>query len=461
LTGLDMRNTGGGSLFFDVGDDGTSFLPLFAVTATIGSLGNATVNQSDGSIMVTEDLFLGGYYGAIGSGTYNLSGTGNLSVSTEYIGFQGEGAFSQSGGTHTAISSLVLGDRSGSNGTYDLSNGVLSAANEWTGYLGTGTFSQSGGTHTIQWLNVAGYTGSNGTYNLVDGDLTAEKEWIGESGIGTFNQSGGTNTVQNGLTVAMYSTGYGTYNLVDGDLTANGPMGVSIGYYSPGTFIQSGGTHTVASQLSLGEVSAGSGTYDLSGGVLTVKGSMTGEYVGLYGTGTFTQSGGEHTIANILTIAKNDGSSGTYNLTGGVLTAKSIVNNDTFNYSGGSLNLSWNGSRTFENNGVFNASGTGTRSVNGYFINSGTIKATNTNVAFTRTFTNNGEYISDPSNNYFTNLVIAGSGYLVGGVGDKFYLSGNLYNNSMQYEGWDTAGAYLGFRGGGGHMSFIWREARL
>ena len=39
----------------------------------------------------------------------------------------------------------------------------------------------------------------------------------------------------------------------------------------------------------------------------------------------------------------------------------------------------------------------------------------NTNAVFTGTFVNAGVYDSDPSNNYFNNLIIETTGYLHGG----------------------------------------------
>ena len=65
------------------------------------------------------DLTLAVISGA--SGTYNLSGTGSLTVSgNEIIGENGSGAFTQSGGTNTTAS-LILGDQTSGNGTYTLS----------------------------------------------------------------------------------------------------------------------------------------------------------------------------------------------------------------------------------------------------------------------------------------------------------------------------------------------------
>ena len=63
---------------------------------------------------------------------------------------------------------------------------------------------------------------------------------------------------------------------------------------APAVFTQTGdnGLHTTPN-LIFGNQATGSGTYDLSGGSLSVG----FEYIGNAGTGSFTQSGGTHTVA--------------------------------------------------------------------------------------------------------------------------------------------------------------------
>ena len=67
-----------------------------------------------------------------------------------------------------------------------------------------------------------------------------------------------------------------------------------IGIGGTGTFTQSGGTNTVSNTLDLGFYSGSSGAYNLSStGSLSAGNS---EDIGYYGTGTFTQSGGTNTV---------------------------------------------------------------------------------------------------------------------------------------------------------------------
>jgi hypothetical protein len=67
----------------------------------------------------------------------------------------------------------------------------------------------------------------------------------------------------------------------------------------------------------------------------------------------------------------------------------------------------------------------------------GTIKTTEATARFLGTFTNTGTYISDPSDNYFFDVNLAG-GTWTGGVGDRFFVKGAL--------SW-TAGSMVGAGG--------------
>lgn len=99
----------------------------------------------------------------------------------------------------------------------------------------------------------------------------------------------------------------------------------------------------------------------------------------------------------------------------------------------------------FTNNGTTKLSGSGTRTIAGDVINNGTFKTTNTTAVYTGTFTNNGAYISDPATQYFKNLAIGQTGYLVGQYLDRFLISGDFINNSTMNDLWNTSHAYLGF----------------
>ena len=88
-------------------------------------------------------------------------------------------------------------------GTYNLSgSGQLSSLSEAIGYSGTGVFTQSGGTNSASLLYIAALSGSNGTYNLNGGTLALDYLAIG-SGTGAFNFNGGTLTAANSFLAAL------------------------------------------------------------------------------------------------------------------------------------------------------------------------------------------------------------------------------------------------------------------
>jgi hypothetical protein len=84
----------------------------------------------------------------------------------------------------------------------------------------------------------------------------------------------------------------------------------------------------------------------------------------------------------------------------------------------------------------------------------GVVKITNTTVQFVAPYTELGAYLSDPSNNYFTDLTVGPGGYLTGAAGDNFFVSGNFTNNSTQNTLWNTAAAELDFVAGNGSHTF-------
>ena len=129
----------------------------------IGYSGTGTFIHSAGANVanaVFEGLCIGYNTGA--SGTYILNGTGALQAHNEYIGYYGTGTLMQSGGTNSGLGSnseLYLGYKSGACGTYILSgSGQLSIKNQIIGYLDTGVFNQSGGINTNGTITLGNYS---------------------------------------------------------------------------------------------------------------------------------------------------------------------------------------------------------------------------------------------------------------------------------------------------------------
>ncbi|MBW1801340.1 MAG: hypothetical protein JRJ85_11510, partial [Deltaproteobacteria bacterium] len=153
---------------------------------------------------------------------------------------------------------------------------------------------------------------------------------------------------------------------------------------------------------------------------------------------------------------------GIYNLAGGVLNAPTTVNSGgIFNFSGGEVhggmtssgivNLGGSGIRAIEgdvtNNGIMQVT-SDTAQFTGDVDNYGQFKTTDTTVTFTGTYTEYGTYISDPSDNYFTSLVVEATGDLQGGVGDNWYVSNDFISHSTQNTTWNTDAASLEFQSG-------------
>jgi hypothetical protein len=305
----------------------------------VGGAGVSTFNLNGGTFnftgnSITLDNFnIGVGHGGGANGSFTLGSGQTLKAGNETIGELGIGAFTQNGGTHTVGGTLVIGESG--EGAYTLNAGSLEAGSERIGRGhdtgGTGTFNQSGGAHTV-----SGYYRVGGTYN----------------------QSGGTNTARGTLTLGIEHAYYGgTYNLSgSGSLWAQNEDITTDSH-----FTQSGGTNTVAGTLRVGPI----GSYNLSSGSLSAGnetidiGNPLGSYWGIY-PGTFTQSGGTHTVAGTMTLATDaGGNSGIYNLTGGTLKANTIVaptdvsyGMRAFNFTGGTLSVGQFTGNLFNNGGT-------------------------------------------------------------------------------------------------------------
>ena len=346
---------GGGNGTYNISGLATVFvggnMRLGDGSALVG--GTGTVNQTGGSVAVTS-LFLGSGSGA---GTYNLSGTGEVSSAITYVGEGGFARFNQSGGTHNT-SFLNLGTFAGADSVYTQSGGALNVLDSMNvgGAPGSaGVMNQSGGTAAVTYvLTVNG----GGSYNLSGGALTTFTTVVGSDGIGTFTQSGGTHTTSTpniphpqlgDLVLGLQSGGNGTYNLSGtGVLNVNTTdTRIIVGAVGQGTFNQSGGTAT-AYGLSVGNNVGGSGQYNLSGGTLTVNGfaGFGRSVIGGAGFGVFTQTGGTTHTTTQLVIGNDAGASGTYNLSGAGTHAQ--VNGDTIVGSSGTgvLSIGTGGSLT-------------------------------------------------------------------------------------------------------------------
>ena len=392
VTALYLGTDAGASGSYTLSDSGSGSLLSVVGNEYIGNSGTGTFNQSGGSHTVARNLSLGNYDGGIG--TYTLSGGGLAVSGSEYVGYAGTGSFTQSGGTNTVDNELALGVFTGSSGTYTLSGGSLSASYESIAVEGSGTFIQSGGSNTVADLLDFGHSsdielsGGTSAYTLSGGSLSVSGgEFIGDSGSGTFNQSGGSHTVSD-LEVGSWeygnSPGTGSYTLSGGSLSVADEF---IGQYGgSGTFTQSGGVHTVDDGSGNGYLGVGShlgtGSYTLSGGSLQVNGY---EAIGNLGSGAFTQTGGTHTVVGELDLGFNSGGSGTYNLSAGSL---AVSGNEYVGYNNGSGAFTQTGGTNTVTGALNLANSSGTSG--SYLLSGGSLVAGTVNLNTGGSFTMTG-----------------------------------------------------------------------
>ncbi|MEN6449539.1 MAG: autotransporter-associated beta strand repeat-containing protein [Thermoguttaceae bacterium] len=267
--------------------------------------------------------------------------SGTLFSNRPAIGGTGPATFNQTGGTFTMGAGyyLSVASHSSAPANYKLSgNGVISAWYEFVGMDGTGEFGQSGGANTVTGVLFVGYR-SSGTYSLSSGYLNTCITEVGAGGdalsSGTFTQSGGTHSVSNYLYVGTDDNDSGTY-ILNGPGKMIAAVGEYVGEHGQGNFTQSSGTNSAGLWLYLGDKLDSNGTYALSGSGQLAAAT---EYLGNYGSGTFTQTGGSNSASNLI-FASISGSSGVYDLNGGVLSTTAMSRGSgtsQFNFGGGTL----------------------------------------------------------------------------------------------------------------------------
>jgi hypothetical protein len=233
---------------------------------------------------------------------------------------------------------------------------------------GVGTFIQSGGINSI---NGPLFLGDNfadqGFYTLSGGDLnTSGAEYIGQNGVGSLNQSGGTNNYSGGLDLGYNVGSTGTYTLSGGSLAnPNAQASEEVGFYGTGIFDQTGGTNTLVqanTPLEIAFFPGSTGTYTLSGGLLSVDLELVGDR----GAGYFNQTGGTNKVVE-LGVATNGGNSQTTNVyslsgTGTIIAGSESIGSPgyaLFNQSGGTNTIKSGGLDVDGVSGVYLLSGTG------------------------------------------------------------------------------------------------------
>ena len=394
---------------------------------------------------------------ATGSGTMALDLLGGtMHPERMQVGIRGTGTLSIFSGAHDFGSSgLQLGYEKSGNGVLNFYDGRLGTwdTGAWIGVYGKGLVNQYGGVWSTDesGINLGYYQDGEGNYNLHGGTVAAEYIRIGLRGKGSFNQKGGFVDPGNQISLASLQDSLGFYNMDDGSISANR---IIVGSRGTGIFNQNGGDVGVSrlDSIVIGKESGSKGIYNLRDGTTRTWFLR----IGVDGEGVLNQSGGAilpRDFSNVI-IAQNDGSKGTYNLMGGSLKAGNMLNNGTFNYSGGEF------SADIINNGTTTVSGNGFRTVNGKVENNGTVKVKRTMVSYTGEFTNNGEYTSHYSTQFFNDLIVSENGYITAKYGDRFFLRGNFENYSQMNFDWNTEHAHLSFLSGEDNIHDLYLTGR-
>ncbi len=279
--------------------------------------------------------------GDVALGRYEQSG-GLLTADTLILGNTGTGVYVQTGGSlivngNSPLSHLIIGAGDGGVGRFELSGtGSVTASAIHVGggltstnAVSSGTFIQDGGTVTVTngsgEIVVGGTSGTSGKYEMKGGSLTSKQLYIGLKGENpaegdrSFVHTGGNVTITDNLILGGYyegtATPAGSYTLTgDTDTSTLTTSKVWVGLSGSGTFTQDGGTHNITlgdepfdRSLMIAGAQAGSeGVYNMKSGVLNADGI----YIGLYdpagdatgGKGTLNQSGGTINVSQQLIV---------------------------------------------------------------------------------------------------------------------------------------------------------------
>lgn len=298
--------------------------------------GNGVLNMSGGTFAVTG---VNSYFvvGDGGPGTFNFSG-GAVSTNFYNIGqnFGAVGVVNHTAGAATANFAWVVGEESRGANVYDLSGGTVTVVGDGGGGFFPGDTNLGSGAGGRGTLKVRG-TG----VAVISGNLRA-------GGANSF--SAGTLEVSGG-TVLVGANGSGTGKILMGD-NGNGALIISGGFVSTdtvtlgqnagavGTGTQTGGTFVVRSDFAVGEASNGLNNFDISGGSLSIGGGSLGGslFVGSNGTGAFRVSGaGNVSVAGPITNALTG--VGSVTVAGGSLTSGGLNNTGVYTQTGGVASL--------------------------------------------------------------------------------------------------------------------------
>lgn len=343
----------------------------------IGNTGPVSINTSNNftggtaiasgsTLLITNNSALGATAGGvnIAGGTLQINGTTtgsravNITASSTLTAGNGAAVQLSGGLTNTAASSFnaaassslqlngpvaTTGDITfdvgaggagqfgglvtGTGGLTKTGNGTLTFAGA---YSAGGAFLMNGGTSVVSsavapggsevWVGSG--SGNSAAMNVNAGGTLTANNWLvlgRNDGTGTLNVNGGTvSNTANNVTFANTAAAIGTLNLNSGSIWANNE--VWIGENGNATGNQTGGDITSGAWFVVGRNSGSVGTYNLSGGTVTAATTGFGSF-GVMGSfsgaqGTLNVSGGSYTVGGSRRLYVGEAGTGTLNVSG-------------------------------------------------------------------------------------------------------------------------------------------------
>lgn len=356
---------------------------------------------------------LDGDHAVLNQGSYTVTYINAANPTLDLLNIDNDMTLFQSQDTLTT-NNLLIGDNIF--GQYNFESGSLVINSNMTiGWWGNGIFEQTGGEVRVSGgygaLVLGSEAGSTGSYYLNEGNLTLVgfEEYIGNNGDGYFYQYGGIHELDGAMYLGA-GVGYGRYEMWDGELRgmADGD-GIALGEWGgTGEFLQNGGI-VALDDLFLARQEYSSGTYELQDGSLDIK----WEQIGVNSTGQFVQFGGIHTVTDNLAIGVAELGTGFYSLYGGDLTvAREVIGENGAGYFD-----QFGGTHTVTGDLILGEQAAGEGS---YYLDTGTLEV------------HGNEYVGLAGHGVFdqfgpdTSHTVHGSLYVDAGVASKgkFYLRG-------------------------------------
>jgi len=296
--------------------------PLSLNSLRTDASGNGLMTMQQSADQLSTNEFVQGVFN--GKGRYDLSG-GTLATQLHYVGAIGSGTFNMTGGRLTNGQFVAIGNNAGSTGRMTVSGGIFNGSELEVGYFGTGSMTHTGGLVTLSQTYGVGWTNTGvGTFLMGNtATLTAPSGYVGLFGSGTFIQAAGTHTIipfiNSTLSLGEAPGAKGYYHMFGGTLST---PELSVGSDGVGTFLGTGGTVN-AGTIFFGARTSAVGTGTLTGSNINV----TNEFVVAQGTSSFAtvrQENGTVAVGGDFTVAYEQGAVGTYTLANGTLSSNKV-----------------------------------------------------------------------------------------------------------------------------------------